>query len=84
MVFKFKKNNGISEQDFQQLRNSGIIQPTEPIKGPTDLITLQIPRTECEKIPGAQVGQIGEVEVCYIPIRREGEESKIVPLKIIE
>ena len=80
--------NGISAKDFERLKNAGIIQQrVEPLPlgpGPSDLITMQIPEDECKKIPGAKVGHIGEVSVCYLPIRKEEGGARIVPLEIIE
>ena len=78
--------NGISAKDFERLKNAGIIQQrVEPLPlGPNKLITMQIPEEECKKIPGAKVGHIGEVSVCYLPIRKDEEGIKIVPLEIIE
>jgi len=92
MKIPFKKKeeatgNGISLKDLERLKKSGIIQQREPLRlgpGPSDLITLQIPEDECKKIPGAKVGHIGEISVCYLPIYKDDEGAKIVPLEIIE
>lgn len=72
-----EKKNGITEEEFDKLRNSGVIK--EDV-GPNEAVALAIPASECRKIPGATT--VGDM--CLLPIRRDGDRVEIKKLKIVE
>jgi len=80
MKFPFR-GNGISEKDFEKLKQSGVIKEE---MGPNKIITLRIPKEECVKIPGAEVIGQGELELCVIPIRDNEGKVEIKKLEIVE
>ena len=81
-------NNGISKQEFETLKNAGVISPRQPMKidaeGPSKIITLSIPKDQCMKIPGAKVIGSGEIELCVVPIREKDGVVEIKELEVVE
>lgn len=73
--------NGITEEQYNAMRDAGIIREEE---GEEEAAVLNIRESECKKLPGATVIGKGEDKICLVRYYKRGGDVVVKELKIAE